>query len=236
MTAASPPPTIDEARPTRTRIWDLPTRAFHWLLALAVSGLLATGFLGAMEWHFRLGYLALALLLFRLGWGFIGGRWSRFAAFLYRPRSIVAYLRGDAHPDHLIGHNPLGALSVFAMLGLLALQVGTGLLADDEISNVGPLSHLVSGAIASLATGWHAERGKWLVIALLVLHLLAVLYYALVRRHRLVGPMISGDKTLAAPAATAAKPSRDDAASRLLALVLFATCVAFALWIGSLRS
>lgn len=232
----SPSQTIDEVRPTRTRIWDLPTRAFHWLLALAVGGLLATGFLGAMEWHFRLGYLVLALLLFRLLWGFVGGRWSRFAAFLYRPRSIVAYLRGDAHPDHLIGHNPLGALSVFAMLGLLALQVGTGLLADDEISNVGPLSHLVSGATASLATGWHAERGKWLVIALLVLHLLAVLYYALVRRHRLVGPMISGDKTLVAPAATAARPSRDDAASRLLALVLFAACVGFALWIGSLRS
>lgn len=222
---------MDDARPTPTRVWDLPTRVFHWLLALAVSGLLATGFLGAMEWHFRLGYLVLALLLFRLLWGFVGGRWSRFGTFLYRPRSIAAYLRGNAHPDHLIGHNPLGALSVFAMLGLLALQVGTGLLADDEISNAGPLTHLVSGAVASLATGWHAERGKWLVIALLVLHLLAVLYYALVRRHRLVGPMISGDKSL-----PAAQSSRDDVTTRLFAVVLFAACMGFALWIGSLRS
>lgn len=234
MTSSSTPP-LDEARPARMRIWDLPTRAFHWLFALAVSGVLATGFLGAMTWHFRLGYLVLALLLFRLTWGFVGGRWSRFAAFVYRPRSIVAYLRGRAHPDHLIGHTPLGALSVFAMLGLLALQVGTGLLADDEISNAGPLSHTVSGAIASLATGWHAERGKWLVLALIALHLLAVLYYVLVRRHRLVGPMISGDKTLAVPTATTARPSRDDVASRLLALLLFAACAGFALWIGSLR-
>ncbi len=80
-----------------------------------------------MEWHFRLGYAVLALLLFRLLWGFVGGRWSRFAAFVYGPRSVVAYLRGRAHPDHLIGHTPLGALSVFAVLAILAFQVATGL-------------------------------------------------------------------------------------------------------------
>ena len=86
----------------------------------------------------------LALLLFRLVWGFVGGRWSRFSAFLYSPRSVVAYLRGRAHPDHLIGHIPLGALSVFAMLGCCLLQVATGLVADDEISASGPLKRFVS--------------------------------------------------------------------------------------------
>ena len=95
----------------RIRVWDLPTRLFHWLLALCVVGLVVTGKVGgaAMDWHARLGYAVLALLLFRLAWGFIGGHWSRFATFLYAPRSVGAYLAGRGHPDHLVGHNPLGA-------------------------------------------------------------------------------------------------------------------------------
>lgn len=217
----------------RTRVWDLPTRVFHWALAAAVMGQLATGFGGIMEWHFRVGYAVLSLLLFRVVWGFIGGRWSRFAAFAYSPGSIMDYLRGRAHPDHLIGHTPLGALSVFALLAILALQVATGLVADDEIMASGPLTRFVSGATVSLATAWHTTFGKWIAIALVSLHVLAVLYYVAVKRHRLVRPMISGDKPVADGSAA---PSRDDAASRLLALVVFAACAAFAAWIASLRA
>ena len=235
--AASAPPAIHGdsgvRQPARTRVWDLPTRLFHWLLAASVTGVLFTGLTGFMEWHFRLGYAVLALLLFRLLWGFVGGRWSRFAAFIYGPRSLTAYLRGRAHPDHLIGHTPLGAISVFAMLAVLAVQVATGLMADDEIALAGPLSHLVSGAVASWATAWHAERGKWVVAVLVGLHMLAVAYYALVRRHSLVKPMVSGDKLLGDTAAVI--PSRDDARSRLMALVLFAICTGLAIWIASLR-
>jgi len=220
-----------EASPTlRVRVWDLPTRLFHWLLALAVVGQLATGLSGAMEWHFRIGYLVLALLLFRLVWGFAGGHWSRFAAFVYSPGSLLAYLRGEAHPLHLVGHTPLGALSVFALLALLALQVASGLVADDEISASGPLTRFVSNATVSLASAWHVFA-KWLVLALIVLHVLAVLFYAAVRRQHLVGPMISGDKllTLQAPA------SRDNLATRLTALFIFAICLGFAYWISTLR-
>lgn len=222
---------------TRTRVWDLPTRLFHWALAAAVIGLIATGLGGVMEWHFRLGYTVLALLLFRLVWGFVGGRWSRFAAFVYAPGSVLAYLRGRAHPDHLIGHTPLGALSVFAVLTILALQVATGLVADDEISAAGPLTRFVSGDLVSLATGWHSTQGKWIVIALASLHVLAVLFYVLVKRHRLVAPMLSGDKDIAA--ADRAAPvagSRDDAASRGLALVLALLCAGVAYWVSSLRA
>ncbi|RZL90566.1 MAG: cytochrome B [Variovorax sp.] len=225
---------LDGARATRTRIWDLPTRLFHWALAIAVVSQLVTGFAGIMEWHFRVGYAVLALLLFRLIWGFVGGRWSRFAAFIYSPGSVMNYLRGRGHPDHLIGHTPLGALSVFGVLAILALQVATGLVADDEIAASGPLTRFVSGATVSLATGWHTSVGKWIVIALASLHVLAVLYYVIVRRHRLVRPMISGDKLVAATGN--AVPSRDDAASRLMALVLFAVCAGFAAWIASLRA
>jgi len=116
------------------RVWDLPTRVFHWLLALLIVGSIITAKIGgnAMQWHLRFGLMVLALLLFRLVWGFVGGHWSRFAAFLYSPRDLMAYLRGDAGPGGRfdVGHSPLGALSVFALLALLIAQVATGLVAD----------------------------------------------------------------------------------------------------------
>jgi cytochrome b len=233
LESSTRPAKLDDASAAGTRVWDLPTRVFHWALTAAVIGQLATGFGGAMEWHFRVGYAVLSLLLFRVIWGFIGGRWSRFAAFAYSPGSIMSYLRGRAHPDHLIGHTPLGALSVFALLAILALQVATGLVADDEIMASGPLTRFVSGATVSLATAWHTTFGKWIAIALVSLHVLAVLFYVAVKRHRLIRPMISGDKRVADGSAA---PSRDDAASRLLALVVFAACAAFAAWIASLRA
>nr|MCU0941443.1 cytochrome b/b6 domain-containing protein [Hydrogenophaga sp.] len=89
------------------RIWDLPTRLFHWLLAFCVVGLVVTGNVGGawMEWHLRLGYAVVALLVFRVCWGFIGGRWSRFASFVYSPASLVRYLRGQAPLAHTAGHS-----------------------------------------------------------------------------------------------------------------------------------
>ena len=143
----------------RLRIWDLPTRLFHWLLAVSIIALVVTAKVGgnAMEWHFRLGYAVLALLVFRILWGLVGGRWSRFASFAYGPGTVLRYLRGRSRADehHEVGHSPLGSLSVFALLGFLALQVATGLVADDEIATVGPLNRFVSGSLASQATGWH---------------------------------------------------------------------------------
>jgi cytochrome b len=102
----------------------------------------------AITWHFRLGYLVMGLLLFRIVWGLVGGHWSRFASFVRSPSTVLRYLRGQTRPDeHLdVGHNPLGAGSVLALLLLLAVQVGTGLVADDEIANQGPLNRFVSGA------------------------------------------------------------------------------------------
>ena len=221
-----------DASPTqRVRVWDLPTRIFHWALALAVVCQIVTGLSGLMEWHFRSGYLVLSLLLFRLVWGFVGGHWSRFASFLYSPPALIGYLSGRARPEQQVGHTPLGALSVFALLVILAAQVATGLVADDEISASGPLTRFVSGATVSLASAWHAVVGKWIVVALAALHVLAVAFYALVRHQRLVKPMFSGDKFLNHPAA----PSRDSAGSRLMALVIFGACAGFAYWISTLR-
>lgn len=220
------------ARPVR--VWDLPTRIFHWTLALTVIGSVVTAKIGgnAMVWHMRLGLLALALLAFRLLWGFVGGHWSRFSSFVYAPRSVLTYLRGDAGPGGRfdVGHSPLGALSVFALLALLVAQVATGLVADDEISTTGPLYRFVSGAISQRATAWHSAWGQYLIIALVLLHVGAVLYYLRVKKRNLIAPMWHGDKALAGDVPA----SVDGIAQRLLALVLIAVGLGLAWWISRL--
>ena len=215
------------------RVWDLPTRVFHWALALCIVGLIITGNVGgnAMIWHFRIGLTVLALLLFRLVWGLVGGRWSRFAAFIYSPRSIINYLKGNGKPEHSVGHTPTGAGSVFALLAILFAQVGSGLISDDEISSSGPLVRFVSTATTQLATNYHKNIGKWIILALVVLHIAAIVFY-LKRKQNLIKPMLHGDKRL--PAVMPA--SRDDAASRLVALVIFGICTAFVVWIARLAA
>jgi cytochrome b len=217
--------------PHLVRIWDLPTRLFHWLLALLVIGLVTTAQLGYMDWHFRFGYGVLTLLIFRLLWGLVGGHWSRFSAFLYSPASLWRYLRGHAEPSHPLGHSPTGALSVFALLFFLLAQVGTGLFSDDEIASSGPLTRLASSDFVSQATWYHREVGKLVLIVLVALHILAILYYLWRKRQNLVRPMIWGDKEVPQPAIS----SRDDARSRWLALALLllsAGAVALLLWLA----
>jgi cytochrome b len=217
---------------TKTRVWDLPTRIFHWTLAVCVFCLLITGFRGgdAMQWHYRFGYCVLTLLLFRLVWGIVGGKWSRFASFIYAPSNIIRYLKGQGHAYHSVGHNPLGAFSVFAMLVLLLAQVATGLISDDEISAAGPLTKFVSNATVSLASSYHVTIGKVLVIVLVITHLAAIVFYLYKKRENLIKPMLHGDKLL--PASTPA--SVDTAGTRGLALVILLICAAAVYWLVSL--
>jgi cytochrome b len=215
-----------------TRVWDLPTRIFHWTLAFCVFSLLITGFRGgdAMPWHYRFGYCVLTLLLFRLVWGIVGGKWSRFTSFIYTPSNIIRYLKGQSDPHHTIGHTPLGALSVFAMIILLLVQIGTGLISDDEISAAGPLTKFVSNATVSLASSYHVTIGKILVIFLIITHLAAILFYFYKKRENLIKPMLHGNKLL--PNSTPA--SVDTAATRALALAILLACAAAVYWLVSL--
>jgi cytochrome b len=217
----------------RVRVWDLPTRLFHWALVLCVTSLAISGLIGgsALTWHFRFGYGVIALLAFRIIWGVVGGRWSRFGAFIYAPQSIVNYLKGKGKPDHSVGHSPLGALSVFALLVFLMAQVGTGLMSDDEVANSGPLTHLVSNATVQIATFYHAAVGKWVLLGLVLLHIGAITYYQR-RQHKLVNAMVHGDKTLA----LAVPSSRDDGLTRTAALLIFASCAAGAYWVSTLAT
>lgn len=208
----------------RIRIWDLPTRAFHVLLALCVAGLIATGEIGGslMQLHFWLGYAVLVLVLFRLIWGFVGGHWSRFVNFVPSPLKLVAYLQAlrQQQADRSVGHNPLGALSVLAILSVLLLQVLSGFMTDDEIANTGPWVALVPSEWVSLASEYHSDVGKVLLILLIALHVGTVLYYKRIKNDDLLTPMLTGDKVLTEQV----RDSRDTLTSRLFALSILVGC------------
>ena len=173
-------------------IWDLPTRLFHWLLVLAIVALVVTGKAGGswMEWHGRLGLLVLGLLVFRLLWGVMGSTYARFAGFFPTPAKVAAYLRGQWHAP---GHNPLGACSVLALLAVPLFQALTGLVANDDIAFVGPLYDLVGRDLSNLATRWHLLAVN-VLLALVALHVAAILFYAHIKKDNLVKPMVRGWK------------------------------------------
>ncbi|HTU13496.1 MAG TPA: cytochrome b/b6 domain-containing protein [Allosphingosinicella sp.] len=172
------------------RIWDLPVRLFHWSIVLLIPALWWTAENGRMELHLLLGEILLGLLLFRLLWGVLGSSTARFASFVKGPVAVIRYLRGNG-PG--IGHNPLGALSVVAMLLALGVQIGLGLFASDEDGiYAGPLSHRMPDLESAHELAERHETFFWVLVALIALHLLAVLYYLVVKRSNLVAPMVTG--------------------------------------------
>lgn len=185
------------ARSTRVQVWDLPVRLFHWALVLLLVSQIVTVSIGgnAMEYHMLGGYAILALVLFRLVWGFIGTRPARFADFLRGPKAALRYagqLFGAQHRPHF-GHNPLGGWSVLAMLLSLLTQAVSGLFADDEVMTSGPLEKHVSDEVSGLMTEIHEVNA--IVLAVLVtVHVAAVLYYLIARKENLIAPMITGEK------------------------------------------
>jgi cytochrome b len=215
------------------RVWDLPTRLTHGALILAVFGALISAKIGAdwMVWHVRLGYGVATLLLFRLIWGFVGGRWSRFDAFVVGPAQWWRYLRQGL--PNTVGHNPLGALSIVALLGLLMALVATGFVADDEVAYAGPLVHKVTAVVSAQATYWHSHAGQSLLLAWLGLHLVAVAYHQRIKHENLIGPMWHGDKEWMAGASVAVQPSRDDGLHRMKALGWFSVCGLGVAWLVS---
>jgi cytochrome b len=219
------------------RIWDLPTRLFHWCFAACVVGAYASAKLGGlyMDWHVRFGLAALGLVIFRVIWGFIGPRHARFGSFVKGPGEIGRYLQGlAAGTAKSAGHNPLGALSVLAMLIDLGIQAVLGLFATDDIMVQGPLFNTVSASTSSFLTSLH-KANQWIIITLVILHLLAVAWHALARKEPLVRAMVAGDMP-ADHLPSGAQPSADGAGVRLRALVLAIVVAAFVLWIRSLGS
>ena len=201
-------------------VWDLPVRASHWALVLAVAGCWATHYAGVewFNWHRRLGYVVLVLVTFRVVWGFVGTRPARFASFLCGPRAMLQFLRGDTAAT--VGHNPLGALSVIALLAVLLLQALTGLFANDEIMNAGPFYGWIAPQLSNRISAVHGASSN-LQLALIALHLAAVAWYAWARGQPLVRAMVTGRKP-----ADLVPPAEEIPSSRtLLALAIVAALV-----------
>ena len=178
----------------KIRIWDLPLRLFHWLLVMAVIGSFVSVKLGgnAMIWHGRFGYLVLALIAFRLIWGFVGTQHARFTQFIKSPKAILAYLK---NPSETPGHSPMGAISVLVLITLFLAQALAGLFATDDIAFDGPLAKYVASAWVELLTSFH-RWNEWVLIALVATHIGAILYYKYAKRINLTSAMITGDKEL----------------------------------------
>lgn len=177
---------------TRIQLWDWPVRVFHWSLLAAVSTAIVTGKLGGswMDWHGVAGQVILGLVVFRIVWGFLGSTYARFATFVPTPARVLAYLKGQWHG---VGHNPLGALSVLALLGLLGVQATTGLFSNDDIAFTGPLAGFVEEELSLSLTAWH-HRLVNVLFGLLGLHLAAILFYVHIKKDNLLKPMVTGTK------------------------------------------
>ncbi|MFC0204071.1 cytochrome b/b6 domain-containing protein [Novosphingobium soli] len=181
------------ARPT-ARIWDPTIRLFHWLLVGLIAFSWWSGEQHDMERHRLSGYAILALLVFRVFWGFAGPRTARFASFVRGPGAVIAYVRelGSRKGHVADGHNPLGGWSVVAMLAAIGLMVGAGLFASDvDGIESGPLATYVSFEQSEAAADLH-EAVFNVILALTALHVLAVLFYLVWKRQNLVRPMLTG--------------------------------------------
>ena len=185
-------------RSHRVLVWDLPTRLFHWLLLISVILSFVTGNIGGntMKYHLLSGYGILVLLIFRLAWGLVGSRTARFSSFVKGPATVLAYVatllqKKTQKPS--LGHNPLGGWSIVAMLLVLFVQVATGLFANDDILTGGPLYVWVTKETSNLLT-WVHLINRFVLIALIAVHIFAVFFYFFFKHENLIRPMVTGMK------------------------------------------
>lgn len=210
------------------RVWDLPVRLVHWSFVILIPVLWLSAENGKLDLHRTVGLVILGLVVFRVLWGFFGSSTARFSGFVRGPAAIRDYLAGvrNGTGAPVVGHNPLGALSVLALLGALALQLGLGLIAKDEDGLYpGPLSHLVSYDLSDTAAELH-EVFFNAIVALVVLHVAAILYYRFVKRENLVAPMITGRRAFASGVAA------PRIAAGWKALLCALVAVVIALWVS----
>ena len=217
---------------TRTRVWDIPTRLFHWLLVLLVIALFVTGKLGGnwLEWHKRAGFSVLGVIAFRIVWGFAGSYHARFTNFVRGPGMVREYVKSvmQRHPVRYLGHNPLGAISVVAMLGVLFIQALLGLFSNDDLMLEGPYARLVSKAVSDQLTTFH----KWnadLILILVGIHLAAIAFAYFYRKENLVIAMLTGKKML--PKSESAADAEEESERPVWLAWAIGACVATAIYL-----
>ena len=177
------------------RIWDLSIRLFHWLLVICIIGSIISVNIGgnAMEWHAYCGYSILTLLIFRIVWGLVGSTHARFVNFIPSKTTLMNHLSGKSKA--VLGHNPLGALSVLALILVLLIQAITGLFSDDEIAFQGPFAKYVSESVVGIFSQIHEANSSFIYV-LIALHLVAIFYYQKIKGENLIKPMLVGDKEI----------------------------------------
>ncbi|WP_310468647.1 cytochrome b/b6 domain-containing protein [Sphingomonas sp.] len=208
----------------KAAVWDLPTRLFHWALVALIGFSWWAAKNDQLEWHMWSGFAILTVLLFRLLWGIFGSSTARFSNFVRGPAAVLGYLR-DAKGWRTVGHTPLGALSVVALLGLLGLQIATGLVNSDDDGLVeGPLAPLLGETASDAAHDLHDVLFDGLLIVIGI-HVAAIVFYRLVLGKKLLGPMISGRAALD-PGTEPMRPGRG-----WVALLCLVAALAFTRWI-----
>ena len=218
--------------PKSVVVWDLPTRLFHWTLVLLIALQFASGEfeLLPMSWHYGLGYATLALIAFRILWGFFGSETSRFASFARGPSAVVRYVREIAAGRHvsIVGHNPLGGWSVLLMIACVLVQAVSGLFSSDDLTESGPLAAHVSDATVKWMTRIH-HVNRYVLLLLIVLHVIAVVMHWIVRNDNLVASMWHGRKRVEAGVAP-----RSASAGRAIVLLAISAIAVAALvyWAG----
>ncbi|GGD62724.1 cytochrome b/b6 domain-containing protein [Croceicoccus mobilis] len=221
---------MENAPAGRVGIWDLAVRICHWSFALLIPTMWWTAENGEMGWHMRLGILLLALLVFRVLWGFFGSSTARFSHFVRGPGAVIAYFKSlsQSH-DPVIGHNPAGGWSVLALLGAMIFQVVLGLFSGDPFDGAtGPLNDLVGVMTADTMTDLH-ESFFNVLIALVALHIAAIAFYLVVKRDNLVHPMVSGKRSVPA----GLKGNAPVPAWRGIVCAVVAMAVAYWVWSGA---
>jgi cytochrome b len=177
------------------KVWDIPTRVFHWVLVAMIVAAWVTSEFGWIEWHAWIGQTLLALIVYRVLWGIVGSETAQFRNFIKGPAAVLAYARGliTGHPPPTVGHNPLGGLMIVGLLGLIALQAVLGLFTNDDIYFEGPLRHLVDKELSDTLTGLHHLVFNGILLAALV-HIAAAIFYLVIKKENLIGAMITGAK------------------------------------------
>lgn len=216
-------------QPATQMVWDAPTRLVHWLLVFLVAFSWWTAENHQMDWHYWSGLSIVGTAVFRMYWGFAGPETARFSRFVKGPGAVLSYAGKLFRPDYRasFGHNPLGALSVVAILLALITQVGLGLFAGDTDGlSSGPLNRYVSYEFGVAAGDLHEDAFN-ILLALIVLHIAAIVFYLLAKRINLIGSMITGRRD----AANAEGPARGIAPVPLWRFLIGVALAALIVWL-----
>jgi len=214
-------------------IWDLPLRIFHWSFAFTILGAWYTAEHKDeyIELHMQLGFVALALIIFRIFWGIIGPKHARFSQFIPSPKTLLAYLSKSSPKKVTAGHNPLGALMVILMIALISIQAISGLFINDDIFSSGPYYGSIGKELEAIMSFLHHNTFDFMIGAI-ILHIVAIVYYWRVKKQNLIPPMITGKKASEHVKASDAIPH----SKLILATIVAVCCVAFVYWLVILNA